>query len=396
MFFRAFALTWMAYFGLYLCRKNFSVIMPFLKLEEGFSSQQLANILFCYSLAYALGQIAIGPIADRWGARRVVSLGALVSACCSALTSMASGLLWIQGLNGAAQASGWPGLLRMAREWFPESRRSVILAWWGTHMVLGGLAGSAFAAYCSRFGWRWAALAPAIVLVFIALAFAILSKDKEEAKPRQVSLPGLDRELWANRRLRAIAAMYFQVKLLRYAFLFWLPLYMTEELGYTAQDAGYTSAIFEFVGFGGVLLAGYASQNGGAGKRFGVAASLLFTLALLCVAYPYFSRMGPWANLVGIGLLGAFTFGPDTLMAGAGVSDAVRAEKTASAGGLVNGLGSTGQIVSPLLVAALSARFGWTALFGVLGLFALTGGAILAFEYWQGYRLDVKETLKET
>ncbi len=224
MFFRAFALTWMAYFGLYLCRKNFSVIMPFLKLEEGFSSQQLANILFCYSLAYALGQIAIGPIADRWGARRVVSIGALVSACCSALTSMASGLLWIQGLNGAAQASGWPGLLRMAREWFPESRRSVILAWWGTHMVLGGLAGSAFAAYCSQFGWRWAALTPAGVLVLIAIAFAIFSRDKAETKPQQVSLPGLDRELWANRRLRAIAGTYFQVKLLLYAFRVWRPL----------------------------------------------------------------------------------------------------------------------------------------------------------------------------
>lgn len=392
MFLRAFALTWLAYFGLYLCRKNFSVIMPFLKTEAGYSSQQLATILFCYSLAYAVGQIVIGPIADRWGARRVVSLGMLVSAACSALTSFASGLLWVQGLNGAAQASGWPGLLRMAREWFPETRRSVILAWWGTHMVMGGLAGSAFAAYCAQSGWRWAAIAPAGVLLCVFFIFATFSRDKQGATASRVELPGFDRELWANRRLRAIAAMYFQIKLLRYAFLFWLPLYMTEELGYSAVEAGYTSAVFELVGFGGVLLAGYLSQHGGAGKRFGVGAMFLFTLALLCVAFPYFSRLGPWANLLGIALLGAFTFGPDTLMAGAGVSDAVRPEKTASAGGLVNGLGSTGQIVSPLLVAALSARFGWTALFGVLGLFAVAGGAILAFECWQGYRLAVKET----
>jgi sugar phosphate permease len=400
MFARAFALTWIAYFGLYLCRKNFSVIMPFLKSEEGFSSPQLASILFCYSLAYALGQIVIGPVADRWGSRKVVSIGALVSACCSALTSAASGLVWVQGLNGAAQASGWPGVLRMAREWFPESKRSVILAWWGTHMVLGGLAGSAFAAYCAQFGWRFAALVPAVVLVVIAIGFAVFSRDKSLSAPAQISWPGFDGELWASRRLRAIAAMYFQVKLLRYAFLFWLPLYMTEELGYGAVDAGYTSAIFEFVGFGGVLLAGYASQHGGlhgaAGKRFAVASSMMFVLAGLCVFYPYFSRLGPAANLAGIGLLGAFTFGPDTLMAGAGVQDAVRAEKTASAGGLVNGLGSMGQIVSPLLVSLLSVKYGWPVLFAALSLAALAGALILAFEVRHSYRLAVKETVKET
>jgi MFS transporter, OPA family, sugar phosphate sensor protein UhpC len=392
MFIRAFALTWIAYFGLYLCRKNFSVIMPFLKSEEGFSSPQLATVLFCYSLAYALGQIAIGPVADRWGARKVVSLGALISAGCSAITSTATGLVWVQGLNGAAQASGWPGILRMAREWFPETKRSVILAWWGTHMVLGGLAGSAFAAFCAQFGWRYAAIVPAAVLVFIAIAFAAFSRDKSSTGPTQICWPGFDRELWSNRRLRSIAAMYFQVKLLRYAFLFWLPLYMTEELGYGAIDAGYTSAIFELVGFGGVLVAGYASQNGGAGKRYAVAASMMFVLAGLCVFYPYFSRLGPAANLAGIALLGAFTFGPDTLMAGAGVQDAVRAEKTATAGGLVNGLGSMGQIVSPLLVSLLSVKYGWPVLFAALSLAALAGGLILALEVRHSYRFPVEET----
>jgi sugar phosphate permease len=300
-------------------------------------------------------------------------------------------LVMVQGLNGAAQASGWPGVLKMAREWFPETRRSVILAWWGTHMVLGGLAGSAFAAYCASYGWRGAAFAPAIVLSVIALIFLAFAEDKGNSKDSPLIWPGADRELWANRRLRAIAAMYFQVKLLRYAFLFWLPLYMTEELRYKAVDAGYMSAVFELAGFGGVLLAGYASQSGGASKRFAVGATMMFTLALLCLCYPYVSRWGPQANLAAIGVIGAFTFGPDTLMAGAGVQEAVRAEKTASAGGLVNGLGSTGQILSPLLVSFLSVNFGWPVLFGALGLAALLGGVILALEVRHDYRMAVKE-----
>ncbi len=391
MFVRAFALTWLAYFGLYLCRKNFSVLMPFLKQEQGFSSEQLANVLFCYGVAYAVGQVVMGSLADRWGSRRVVSIGTWVSAACSAVTGWWQPLWAVQGVNGMAQASGWPGVLKMARDWFPEADRGVVLAWWGTHMVLGGLAGSAFAAYCAESGWRWAAIAPAGILVVIGLVFAVFARDKSRATAFQIQWPWADRELWANRRLCAIALMYFFVKMLRYAFLFWLPLYMTEELGYRAVDAGYVSAVYEFAGFGGVLLAGYWSDRAAGGRRFGVAATMMFVLTLLCFVYPFFSRFSAVANFLAIGLIGAFTFGPDTLMAGAGVQEAVRAEKTASAGGMVNGLGSMGQIVSPWLVAALSAKFGWPVLFAVLGLAALAGGLVLANEMRQKWEVAERE-----
>ncbi|GAB4369598.1 MAG: MFS transporter [Bryobacter sp.] len=391
MFVRAFVLTWLAYFGLYLCRKNFSVVMPFLKQELGFSSEQLGNVLFFYGLAYAIGQVVMGAFSDRWGARLVVSIGTWVSSVCSVLTSFGTALPVVQGANGMAQAAGWPGVLKMARDWFPESNRGVILAWWGTHMVLGGLAGSAFAAYCSRFGWRWAAIAPAIILTGIGLAFFLFSRDKQRSATWKFTWPWADRDLLANRRLRSIVMMYFFVKMLRYAFIFWLPLYMTEELRYTPENAGYASAIFEFVGFGGVLLAGYWSENGNPGKRFSVSATMMFLLAGLCILYPHVSPVAPWVNILMIGLIGAFTFGPDTLMAGAGVQEAVRPDKTASAGGLVNGLGSTGQILSPLIVAALSAKFGWPVLFAFLGCGAALGGVVLAIEMGKKWEVAAEE-----
>jgi sugar phosphate permease len=392
MFVRAFALTWLAYFGLYLCRKNFSVIMPFLAKEEGFTSENLAQVLFFYSLAYAIGQVVMGALADRWGARPMVSLGAIISAACSAATSFGQSLWLVQGVNGMAQATGWPGVLKMTRDWFPETNRGVILAWWGTHMVLGGLAGSAFAAYCSQFGWRWAAIAPGLVLCLVALVFFTFSRDKAVRTDLRFTWPGTDRELWGNRRLRAIAIMYFCVKMLRYAFLFWLPYYMTQELNFNPADAGYTSAVFELAGFGGVLLAGYWSERSGPGKRFGVAATMMFVLTLLCMFYPHVSRFGALTNLMAIGLIGAFTFGPDTLMAGAALQESVRAEKTASAAGLVNGFGSIGQILSPLLVNQLSERFGWAVLFAMLGLGAMVGGLVLANEMrhkWQPVQEEV-------
>ena len=46
----------LGYVGYYLCRKNFSVVMPLLTEELGFSNTDFAGVIFLYGLFYALGQ----------------------------------------------------------------------------------------------------------------------------------------------------------------------------------------------------------------------------------------------------------------------------------------------------------------------------------------------------
>jgi sugar phosphate permease len=376
VFFRIFALTWVAYCGYYLCRKNFSVLMPFLKTEQGYSSEALAHVLFVYSVAYAAGQVLMGSLADRWGARLVVSTGAFVSAACSALTGTMFPLAIAQGVNGVAQASGWPGVLKMTRDWFPSTNRAVVMAWWGTHLVMGGFLATNLAAWATEGGWRRGAWIPSLVLVLVGATFGLLSRDKPGTSQRDSAVARVP--LPINRALIAIAVMYFFVKMARYSFLFWLPLYMTEHLRYTPQHAGYSSSVFEVAGFGGALAAGYASERSARGSRFAVGTTMMGSLGLLCMLYPLFSSMGAWANLAGIALIGAFTFGPDTLMAGPATQECVPPVATARAGGFVNGIGSIGQVVSPYLVAGISSRFGWDAVFYTLGGMALLGSVALA------------------
>ncbi len=54
---RIFGATWLAYAGFYLCRKNFSVVMPLLTDEFGYTKTDLAWLLTGYSLVYMLGQL---------------------------------------------------------------------------------------------------------------------------------------------------------------------------------------------------------------------------------------------------------------------------------------------------------------------------------------------------
>lgn len=75
---RVFAITWITYAGYYLCRKNLSIVLPALHGASGAGNLELANIVFGYSLLYAIGQFGFGFLSDSIGAKRVVGGGLLL------------------------------------------------------------------------------------------------------------------------------------------------------------------------------------------------------------------------------------------------------------------------------------------------------------------------------
>jgi sugar phosphate permease len=69
----------------------------------------------------------------------------------------------------------------------------------------------------------------------------------------------------------------------------------------------------------------------------------------------------------------------DILISGMAVLDAMPAELNGRAAGFVNGIGSLGQALSPLLITLFVSHLGWTKLFDLFVFFALIVGAICAF-----------------
>ena len=82
-----------------------------------------------------------------------------------------------------------------------------------------------------------------------------------------------------NPEVWILAGMYFFLKITRYSLLFWLPLYLVQRMQYSDAWAGYTSSLFELVGFSGTLIAGYVSDRLLNGRRYPVGATMLFLLA---------------------------------------------------------------------------------------------------------------------
>src|SRR5262245_37672278 len=108
---------------------------------------------------------------------------------------------------------------------------------------------------------------------------------------------------------------------------------------------------------------------------------MLFGLAVACWVFPQLSGLGRTMNLVAIGLVGILTYGPDTLMGGAATQDAAGPAAVATAAGFINGVGSAGQLLSPLVVASVVRWAGWDGLFTIFGAVALLGGVALAMRW---------------
>jgi len=308
-------------------------------------------------------------------------------------------LLALQIGNGLGQGSGWSSCLKMLGVWFARRERGTVMAWWGTCYVLGGFLATVFATFVATqiflapgLGWRRGFLFPAMVLAAAAIFFGWRTR----SCPQDAGLPAVEdlaepetstAGWWATARnpeVLILAGMYFFLKITRYSLLFWLPLYLVQRMRYTEQWAGYTSSLFELVGFLGTLIAGYVSDRLLNGRRYPVGAVMLFGLAAVLLIHPVLARLGPLAMAASISLLGILIYGPDLLMSGAASVDAVNPGQAARALGIVNGIGSLGQLISAYAVASIVSWFGWDQLFSFFVVCSVAAGGLLTLRWSKG------------
>jgi sugar phosphate permease len=186
------------YTSFYLCRYNFSIANKSISQEFGFSYSEMSNILTCWTLAYAFGQIFNGLLTDRIGGKKAMLIGAAGTICMNLLFGAASawGILGlfmaIRGIDGYLQSFGAPGMTKIKTAWFPKTERGGFAGIFGFMINLGRLGiftfGPALLAGFALFGmihvaplhWRWLFWGPSIVCAVVAVAMAVAIKETPE------------------------------------------------------------------------------------------------------------------------------------------------------------------------------------------------------------------------
>jgi sugar phosphate permease len=340
-----------------------------------------------------MAQFVGGELADRFSARNVALAGAAISIVCTASLAVASPqmVLVLQFGNGFGQGFGWPSLLQLFGRWFGRGQRDHVLGWWSTSYILGGFLASSLTAwltshavFAARGNFQPAYLVVSAVLLVAALLFYHGTRGMpgrlqtaENAQPR---IAGTSRQGWSmvfrDRTIRFIAAMYFFLKMTRYTLLFWLPHYLVSSAGYTTWSAAHIASCFEVFGIVGPIAVGYATERWLTGRHMQLGAVMLYALAFVCLLHPLLAGSGSFGMMISVSLMGMLIHGSDLLMSGMAVLDAVPSRVHGRAIGLVNGIGSIGQAISPLLATLFVASYGWNRLFDLFVFFAILSGVI--------------------
>jgi len=412
------------YTGYYFCRSDLSVVLPLLIQDLGrhgipadVAKIRLGSIVSASVLVYAIGKFLSGSMADLFGGRKNF-LGGMGGAIVFTLIFAASGslplftLAWLG--NRLFQSGGWAGLVKVTSRWFSYSSYGTVMG----ILCLSYLFGDALCRYIMSLlldvgmGWRGIFLVGAGALgILLAINWIFLRETPEErglpapqANPinvyaaeeeksgeKQLRLMAILRPLLRSFPFWLVCLLSLGTTLLRETFNFWTPTYFVQYVGLTNGQAASRSALFPLFGGLSVVASGILSDRLGIYGRnqvlFGGLA--LVTVCLLILAGTP-STANPWVAVGFVALTGFFLLGPYAYLSGAISLDFGGKRGSATAAGIIDGVGYLAGYLSGDTVARITVAFGWkNAFFCLAGVAFLTAAVALVLVIHQRFHKPV-------
>ncbi|MEW6261774.1 MAG: MFS transporter [Thermodesulfobacteriota bacterium] len=380
-------LMWLVYGCFYLNKLNLAPVIPLIIADLGLSHAQVGLYSAAFFALYCVTQIPWGYLSDRWGPRKVISLGGLISVGANVFFSLSPGPLYMtvaQGANGLGQGSGWGPSVKLLNNWFAPAERARALGAYTTCISLFTiLTYNLSGAVGGHFGWRVSfQLMPLILLLALSL-FRLTIRDHPpapEMTPRPSPSDEPRRRLRDERKLRKVltqspvllASMGFLCSTyITYTNLIWLPTYYYEQFGFSVAQSGLLASLYPALGLLARPMGGYLSDVSLGGRRKPL---LLISFLGICLGNLILSQTVhiEWA----VGLL-AWIGLCDQLMGALFfviLLDSLPPDLAGTGAGLMNACGQLGSMASMFFSGLLMDVFhGYGPVFLSLSLVALIG-----------------------
>src|SRR6478609_7418259 len=384
-----------------------NVALPSIKIDLGFSQEDLQWVISAYALVFGGFLLLGGRAADMLGRRRVFLVGIAVFSVASLFAGLAwseSSLIGARALQGLGAAIITPAALSILSTTFVEGReRNIALGAWGAVGGFGAVAGVLLGGILTdALSWEWIFFVNVPVgVVGFALA-PVLLHESRDARVKRFDLPGAvlvtgglsglvlaiteaGRHGWVSTQavtvfvLSAVLLVGFVAWELRhseplmrfgilrtrtvsganvagfilgtalFSMFLMLTLYMQQVLGYSAMKSGVA-----YLAVAGTAIL-WSAVAGQLVTRVGVKPVLVVGMGMLTAGLAYFTQVSPNGSylrdllpgflVIGVGI--GFSFVPISIAALAGV----RPTEAGLASGLIN---TSQQIGGALGIAALS------------------------------------------
>ncbi|MDH1526003.1 MFS transporter [Pseudomonas mosselii] len=360
-------------------------VIPALAQDWGLEKAAFGPVFSANLLGLTVGSLAVTPLADRFGVRRVLLCCVLLYASLTVLMVFASSLdslMLARFLCGIGMGGAMPSAMALMADYAPPRLRTLMVTLAACGFSLGGAAGGFVAAgFIDHHGWQAVFLAggvaPLLLFPFLVLFLPeslprLLRDAPPYARLQRVTarlLPGwqipvarIASDEPADSKLTMVAlfrdgfarptlllwSTFFVSLILLYFMISWLPS-LLQESGLALNQANLVTSLFLFAGtFGAVCLAWCADRM--ANKAYLLAAVLLGA-ALFSVLVGLNHDDPRW--LVPSVFAAGFCIIGGQLTLNAFVSNFYPAQVRATGTGWALGVGRFGSILGPLLGSLL-------------------------------------------
>ena len=235
----------------YFDRVNLSVSHAALYTAFGISNITFGYLSGAYNWTYAMCQLPVGVLLDRYGVRRVGRISTLlwsVASFAAAMTPNIRGFFAARLVLGVGEAPTFPANAKAIGLWFPSRERSLATAIFDAAAKFASAIGiPVIGVLLLKFGWRWSfAITGLVSLLYFAL-FSKIYRDPDDdpalsdierqyiledahllphAEPAKASLGYLLRQ----RKVLGLAIGFGSYNYVFYLLLTWLPSYLSAAL----------------------------------------------------------------------------------------------------------------------------------------------------------------------
>ncbi len=253
---RRWRIAWLLGFGVlvnYFDRVNLSVSHAALYTTFGISNVAFGYLSGAYNWTYAMCQLPVGVILDRFGVRRVGRISTMlwsVASFAAAITPNLGGFFAARLLLGVGESPTFPANAKAIAYWYPTQERSFATAIFDAAAKFASAIGvPLIGVFLLKFGWRWSFAATGLISLFYFLLFSKIYHDpnedpdltdierqyispqpkstpQEEAQSAQTSLGYLLRQ----RKVLGLALGFGSYNYVFYLLLTWLPSYLSSAL----------------------------------------------------------------------------------------------------------------------------------------------------------------------
>jgi len=280
-------LTWLMS---YIDRSLMPMALPFVGAELDLKPTLLGVVSSAFFLGYGFMQIPGGLFADRWGPRRMITIGVTLWSVFSILTGVARNvatLVAVRVLFGLGEGVHPPAAFKALSAWFSSAERARANGVVMSSNVIGPIiAPIVFAAVAGALGWRGTFVLVSVPgFVVAALVYWYLrDTPAEHPKVTRAELDEIVRDQRTGERIRLsellrykslwqLFFVYFTWDATWWGFQAWLPTYLYSERGFTLIKTGAVAAFPFMAGFVGMLLSAWVSDK--TGRRKAILISVL-------------------------------------------------------------------------------------------------------------------------